>query len=309
MKDIGLSFVIPAKNEALLIGKCIDSISAFCSSITHEVIVVDNGSTDRTAQIASSRDAKVIHQELGTIGSLRNSGARMANGKVLVFLDADVTLTAEWAKEIGVAIAAIYEKPNLIAGSHCFAPPTDPRFFREWFNAFASEPHSRHIGTGHMIVGKKYFLELGGFDTSLFSGEDYEFCQRAEMNGAAIRNDPALLTYHWDFPKAVGKFVGREAWHGRGDLVSLRIAMHSKVVLATLLFAAIHVILLVALALACKLAVAIALLSLILLLTASSFAKFSHSGARVIINNAMVFYFYYIGRLMSFRYIGRARIQ
>ena len=83
-----LSIIIPAKNEAASIGEVVGRIRSDFPKV--EIIVVDDGSTDRTAALAEERGANVVShpQSLGN-GAAVKAGARAATGEILVFLDAD----------------------------------------------------------------------------------------------------------------------------------------------------------------------------------------------------------------------------
>ena len=80
-----LSIVIPAFNEELLITHCLDSISESMianqgAGFTHEIIVVDNNSTDKTAELAKHAGANVVFEPINQIGRARNAGAAAATG-------------------------------------------------------------------------------------------------------------------------------------------------------------------------------------------------------------------------------------
>ena len=92
-----LSIVIPARDEERTLPATLESVAEAVSAagVTAEVIVVNDGSIDRTADVARQTGARVIDVELHNIGAVRNAGARSASGEILVFLDADTLLPAE----------------------------------------------------------------------------------------------------------------------------------------------------------------------------------------------------------------------
>jgi glycosyltransferase involved in cell wall biosynthesis len=307
-----ISFVIPALNEERNIGQTLRAIQRVMGdSYCHESIVVDHGSTDRTATIALEFGASVYRQNGGTIASLRNLGARQAKGDVLVFLDADVELTEAWRTRFPETLKILSEKPALVTGSHCNAPADGTWLERYWFRYFANERNASHIGTGHMVVVRSTFLAIDGFDEHLETGEDYEFCRRVVQSGGAVANDPALEVVHREFPKNLRRFVQREAWHGLGDLRSWKEFRQSKVAVAAAFFLMFHL----ALAFSPLLPygamyVAIATLGGIVgLLFASSLFKYAHSPWSVVLINAVIFYFYYVGRSTAFVTVLRRRLR
>src|SRR5262249_51257208 len=111
-----LSFVIPAHNEERYIGATLASVLASAREVGEpfEVIVVDDASTDRTAEIAREHGAKVVPVAHRQISTTRNAGARAARGEVLFFVDAD-TLTNP-----AVVRAALKALRNGAVGGGCF---------------------------------------------------------------------------------------------------------------------------------------------------------------------------------------------
>src|ERR1022692_1935800 len=89
--SIHLSIVIPAFNEERLIARCLQSISASLVAnskpcFTSEIIVVDNNSTDNTANLARQAGAQVVFEPINQIGRARNAGAAEASGDWLLFV-------------------------------------------------------------------------------------------------------------------------------------------------------------------------------------------------------------------------------
>src|SRR5258706_12901411 len=89
-----ISFIVPAHNEEAWVGRCVSAIRNGVESLgePHEIIVVDDGSSDDTAAIARQQGAQVVRVEHRQIAATRNAGARQARGDILFFVDAD-TLT------------------------------------------------------------------------------------------------------------------------------------------------------------------------------------------------------------------------
>ena len=91
-----VSFVVPAHDEARLLGATLDALhgAAIALELSHEVLVVDDASTDATAGIASDHGARVLRVEHRHIAATRNAGARATTHPILVFVDADTLIDA-----------------------------------------------------------------------------------------------------------------------------------------------------------------------------------------------------------------------
>ena len=91
-----ISFIVPAHNEEAWVGRCVTAIHSAMELVgeQHEVIVVDDASTDATAAIARQQGAQVIRVEHRQIAATRNAGARQAQGDILFFVDADTLVNA-----------------------------------------------------------------------------------------------------------------------------------------------------------------------------------------------------------------------
>lgn len=91
-----ISFVVPAYNEEVMIGATVRTLRASASALgePYELLVVDDDSTDATADVARANGAAVLQVKLRQISAVRNAGARTSRGDLLVFVDAD-TLVPE----------------------------------------------------------------------------------------------------------------------------------------------------------------------------------------------------------------------
>ena len=236
-----LSFIIPAYNEEEAIPKLLNSISEHTPAVlTHEIFITDNGSTDATVEIARKHNANVIIDMAARVGGLRNKAARIANGHVLVFLDADILLTKAWGENINDVFKLLLDDPWQVTGSKC-GISTNPSWIEKyWFKPLPYK-EVKYINSGHLITSRKLFNYIGGFDDSLESGEDYAFSQAARSVNAKIINNNALAVVHEGYPKTLIQFIRREIWHGRGDCASIRRIKESKVTMLSILFFALNI--------------------------------------------------------------------
>lgn len=230
-----ISFIIPALNEEVHIGGVIDSIrDNLDGRFPYEVIVVDNGSGDRTVEIAQEKGAICIFAPGGTISSLRNLGVLEANSDILVFIDGDVYLGRDWGERIGAVMERLYSNPEVITGSLYGISDEKNWIERIWFAPRTTLKEVNYINGGHLIILRSLFSKIGGFSRELETGEDYEFCMRARRLGVRIENDPELKVVHAGYPKDIKMFFARERWHGRGDYKSFKTLASSKPAYASL---------------------------------------------------------------------------
>lgn len=231
-----LSIIVPAFNEERFIGRQLGTLRRHTASLRTQIIVVDNGSRDRTMEIASRAGADIVLQRFGTVASIRNAGASLAEADVLTFMDADVFPTEAWAARIAYVVEQARAMP-MITGSWVSVPEECSWIEKYWFRPL-EHGASTHINSGHMIISKRLFAELGGFDPRLRTGEDYDLSIRARDTGAQLIDNVELKVIHEGYPKNVREFFGREVWHGTGDFQSLNGFLSSKI--AMLGFVVLH---------------------------------------------------------------------
>jgi glycosyltransferase involved in cell wall biosynthesis len=188
-----VSVVIPARNAADDIGACLAAVSRSDWPVL-EYIVVDDASTDRTAQAAEAGGARVLRlAERCGPGVARNRGARLATGDILLFLDADVVVHTD---AIGRAVRALALDSSVAAvfGSYDDRPSRGGRISRyrnllhHWTHQRGAEEAST-FWAGCGAVRREVFLSLGGFsaDYDRPSVEDIEFGYRLRAAGYRIR--------------------------------------------------------------------------------------------------------------------------
>lgn len=235
IESVRVSIIIPAHNESKNLPKLFESFKKLKLRKAPKILLVDVGSTDDTAKIGQSYGALVISTGRVYPGVARNLGAAKASGDVLVFLDGDVEITEKWAERFIERLSIWKDKPAAITGSP-YAIPVDAGWIeRNWFSVeYKSEP--KYINGGNLVVPAAVFDRLEGFDESLPTGEDFDFCQRAKNAGILVQIDHYLKAIHNGYPRNVKDFLLREAWHGKGDLVSAKTFFNSKIAIFSTIF-------------------------------------------------------------------------
>lgn len=301
--ELEVSVVIPAFNEETVIGNTVDGIkAALASYFEFEIILVDNMSTDRTSIIAQELGAKVLKSSASSIAGLRNEGVKLSSGKLLVFIDADITLGDDWGgvlyKEYDELVSS-----NVLTGYRCLSDGTEGVFHDAWFSLLFEKPSTNYIGSAHMIMPAKLFHKVEGFNASLTTGEDSDICERITDRGGKIVPNKNFRALHHGFPRSVKQFVLREAWHG--GVKSLRDLFFSPVNFASLIFSALFLLFFYGLLTASVLVSFSTLMMLILLSFGISSYKFKNLGGLLRLKNMYVVLLYLSGRALSFVINGR----
>ncbi len=215
---VSVSIIIPALNEARMIGKCLESVAQLDFPHGHfEVILVDNGSTDDTVKIAESFTdrihLKVLQKRGVRISGLRNLGAREAQGEIVAFLDADCLAPPNWLNQI--LEFALTDNAGVL-GAHYLLPQDSTWVGRTW-HRYQEAPKSgdvSHVPAGDLIMRREDFLKLSGFDETIQTNEDYELCERVRAAGMPVRAYPEIGVVHLGTAQSLRVFFRKQAWHG-----------------------------------------------------------------------------------------------
>jgi len=198
-----VSVIVPTRNERrlplvleALRGQTYDA---------YEVIVCDNGSTtDVMAQVEAVSKAvptQVVFEDRPGSYAARNAGLAEARGSVLAFTDADCLPAADWIAN-GVAAVSGGRATDLVAGRIEIFPSGWRMTAAEVFETVNAFPQRRYVerdrygATANLFVRRSVVDQIGGFNSSLRSGGDREFCNRAVNAGFTLRYDDAMLVRH-----------------------------------------------------------------------------------------------------------------
>ncbi|MEW6599196.1 MAG: glycosyltransferase [Pseudomonadota bacterium] len=183
-----LSVVIPTRNEALWLPRTLGALAN--SKLPSEIIVVDNYSEDATRVIATTAGCSVLNGGLPAFA--RNFGMAASTGDIVLFLDADVVISADAITEAAAAISA---------GAGCVVFRHVPIGSRTASVAFRFLHHAAeilaliniHVGIGSaLMVRRDCFAAIGGFNEDLTAGEDIDLILRISRI--------AKTTYQGNFP-------------------------------------------------------------------------------------------------------------
>src|SRR6185503_13348368 len=215
---VDVSIIIPALNEEKMIGRCLDSLTRLAFARDRfEVLVVDNGSRDKTLAVVESfkdrLNLRVLQQAGVRISALRNLGARAAVGDIVAFLDADCLAPADWLDRIFTLAPT---DGAGVLGAHYLLPEDSSWVGRTW-HRYQEAPKSgevSHVPAGDLIMRREDFLKLGGFDETIQTNEDYELCERARKAAMHVRAFPQIGVIHLGTAQSLRVFFRKQAWHG-----------------------------------------------------------------------------------------------
>ena len=189
-----ISFVVPAYNEEHELSDTLAAMREAASGATqpYEIIVVDDASTDATAEIASGAGAKVIPIDRRQIAAARNAGARAAQGEYLFFIDADTRINPEHVIRGIAALEGGYVGGSARVAMDGFVPI----WGRVLLCAFSSVYFGLNLGAGaFLFTTRRNFEAIGGFDEQYFAGEEVYFSiELKKLGGFKVLREPVVTS-------------------------------------------------------------------------------------------------------------------
>src|SRR5204862_3108660 len=196
-----VSIVVCSYNGAATLRGCLESLGKI-DYPKFEIILVDDGSTDNTAQIASEfPNVRYIHQPNRGLSAARNTGAAAARGAVFAYTDADCMADVDWLYYL---IGTLTSSDFAGVGGPNVPPPA-----KTWIHAcvaaapggpshvLLTDTVAEHIPGCNMAFWRWAFENVGGFDPEYHAaGDDVDFCWRLQQAGSVIAFSPTAIVWH-----------------------------------------------------------------------------------------------------------------
>lgn len=209
-----ISVIIPTYNGAHKILKILKSIE-LQTCLPYEVIVVIDGSTDNTVELINMEsfkinNLKIIFQENGGRAKVRNTGAKAANGDLLLFFDDDMRLLPDCIEQHSLfheknpgAILTGGTKEEVLSNSSdlfCFKSSLSDKWNRQLIQYFDSPMPKgfSFITAANFSISKDTWHLLNGFDERLSDAEDYDLAIRASILELPMYYNINALAWHDD---------------------------------------------------------------------------------------------------------------
>ncbi|HEY8815241.1 MAG TPA: glycosyltransferase, partial [Candidatus Dormibacteraeota bacterium] len=215
-----MSVVVCAHNAEATLDECLTYACALDYE-PFEVIVVDDGSTDATAEIARKRGVRLLSIAHGGLAAARNEGLRAATGEIVAYLDSDAYPSREWL----LYLALGFDRPDVVGvGGPNTPPPQDGLGSHQVAAAPGGPVHvllgddrAEHIPGCNMAFRKTVLEQVGGFDPIFtVAGDDVDMCWRVIDRGWHIGFHPAAQIWHHRRP-GLRAYLRQQVGYGRSE--------------------------------------------------------------------------------------------
>jgi len=216
---VSVSVIIPTFNGASRIGDCLDALLQQTRRHNAEVLIVNDGSTDNTADVvARYPDVRLINQANAGPAAARNRGAQEARGTILLFTDDDCVPMPDWLANM----IEPFRNPEVIGVKGVYRTRQNSlaaRFvqieYEDRYRLMASLPSIDFVDTYSAGLRRDRFLQMNGYDTTfpVACAEDAELSYRMSARGWIMKFNPAAVVHHthpetfWRYFKKKYKFA------------------------------------------------------------------------------------------------------
>ena len=198
MQCMMISVAIPAFNEERLISGTLACVQDCMDEFVRrdwqtELIVCDNNSTDRTAELARAAGATVVFEPVNQISRARNTAAKAATGDWIIFVDAD----SKPSRELFADVAAQIAGGECIAGGVTVRLEGDHRWAGRFTMIWNAISRTRHWFAGSFIFcNAEAFRTVGGFSNELYVAEEIDLSKRLKLLARATGKKVVILHRH-----------------------------------------------------------------------------------------------------------------
>ena len=216
-----VSVVVCAYNAAATLRECLNSLMRV-DYPDYEVILIDDGSTDNTPQIAAEfPQIRYIRQQNHGLSYARNVGAQHACGEIVAYTDADTVVDEDWLRCL---VQAMRDQQVPAIGGPNITPPSDGWSARcvaaspgNPSHVMFDDRYAEHIPGCNMAFQRNVILELGGFDPQFrTAGDDVDFCWRLLDHGGAIGYASGAFVWHHR-RETVKAYLKQQIGYGRAE--------------------------------------------------------------------------------------------
>ena len=201
-----VSVIVPTKDRAAELEDCLTALSAVdYPRDCFEVIVVDDGSADRTPDVAKAHGCRYVSNDHNRGQSYsRNAGARVASGEILAFIDSDCVASPEWLREL----VRFFSWSKVAAAGGLVVGFSDESALDRYEQAASSlnmgdrlilmsyDDSMSYVPTCNLLVRREAYLGVGGLREDLRVGEDVDLCWRLRSAGWRLVYSPTGLVRH-----------------------------------------------------------------------------------------------------------------
>jgi GT2 family glycosyltransferase len=195
-----VSVIVCAYNEVRTLEDCLEGIERL-DYPEFETIVVDDGSTDSTAEIAERFDVRLISTDNRGLSAARNTGIAAATGEIVAFIDADARPDLHWLRFIAAGLAGTPHGgiggPNIAPASEGLVSESLQAVPGGPIHVLLSDREAEHVPGCNMAFRREALEEIGGFDPQFrIAGDDVDLCWRLRDAGWMIAFSPGAMVWH-----------------------------------------------------------------------------------------------------------------
>lgn len=215
-----MSVVVCTHNGSRTLRECLEGVTRLRYP-DYEVLVIDDGSRDNSADIAAEFDVRLIRTPNQGLSAARNLGARESTGEIIAYIDDDATPDRDWL----TYLALTYANGDFVAVGGPNIPPAGDGLIADCvarapggpMHVMLTDRVAEHIPGCNMSFDRLRLLEIGGFDTQFrVAGDDVDVCWRLQERGWQLGFSPSAVVWHHR-RNSVKTYLKQQRGYGRAE--------------------------------------------------------------------------------------------